>query len=143
MLFFGKSYRLGVRHSGRPGFTLIETAVTTLLVGLVLSSIAGLAVWILYAVYVTGRTVDVAVSAQDKMEHLLGTNYSSLASGSDSNNMIARAWTVTAGSNNTKEIVLTLNWIDTRGLGRSYTYRAIALDPSAATINFTNVFHSP
>ena len=105
-------------RSWRNGFTLVEilVAVFVLVVGLL--GVISVATTVINGNAFGKRITTATTLAQDKIEELRGTAYSSIVSGSDTQESIyTRTWTATPGSPaagmKTIEVAVTFTWEST------------------------------
>jgi prepilin-type N-terminal cleavage/methylation domain-containing protein len=102
---------------GSIGFTLIEVMIAMFVLAIGLLGAAGVATTIISG-NTLGREITTATTlAQDKMEELKGTDYASIANGSDTQESIyTRTWTVTPYPSvigmKTIDIVVAFSWKD-------------------------------
>lgn len=82
-------------------------AIVVLSIGF--STTVALMKWTIRGTQAGTKTTGALTLAQDKLEDLMRSKYSAIASGSDTTNSYSRAWTVTT-SDPTKTIAVTVTW---------------------------------
>ena len=94
------------------GFTLIEIMIAILILVIALLGIAGVTVSVINGNAFSKEITSATTLGQDKMEELKNTDYGSIASGSDTDSIYTRTWTVTANSPvaNTKTVEVEVSW---------------------------------
>ena len=116
------------RPEGASGFTLIENIIAMFLVVVAIVGLISTSIIVIKANSL-GKTMTTATTlAQDKMEALKNTGYSSMASGTDTvQSLFTRTWTVTGDSPaaNMKTIVVSVAW-SLQGSPHDVTIRCIA-----------------
>lgn len=105
-LIFTKS-----RHQ-QQGFTLIEIMIAIFLVGIGIIGLAMLTTTTSQDNDFSKTITSATTLARDKIEELKGTDFASLAAGSDTSGIYTRNWTVTqsAAPSNYKVIAVSVTW---------------------------------
>ena len=101
-----------VRENSVAGFTLIEVLVASVILSIGLSGVAAFTGFIMNHNQQAANVMSATTLAQDKMEELKNTSYSSVASSSDTDSIFTRTWNVTRDSpaTNMKTIAVTVSW---------------------------------
>ena len=99
------------------GFTLIEIMIAIFILAVGLLGVAGVATTVINGNALGKKVTTATTLAQGKMEELKGTSYSSIVSGSDTQESIyTRTWTVTSDSPasgmKTIEVAVAFSWRD-------------------------------
>ena len=92
------------------GFTLVEVLIAMFILVVALLGMAAVTVSVINGNSFSKEVTSATTLAQDKMEELKDTAYSSLASGSDTNSIYTRTWTVTSPISDAKTIVIVVSW---------------------------------
>ena len=94
------------------GFTLIEVLVGTVILSIGLLGMAAFTSFVMSYNHQTNNVMTATTLAQDKMEELKNTTYSSIASSSDTDSIFTRACNVTNDSPamNMKTITVRVKW---------------------------------
>lgn len=97
--------------TSQQGFTLMETLVALSLFTLVLLGTLASVGTVVRVNSQGGKTARAMLLAQEKMEQLRASGYSSLASGSDAVGSFSRSWTVASGPlTDTRRVDVAVTW---------------------------------
>ena len=99
-------------HNSVGGFTLIEVLIAVVILSIGLSGMGAFIGFMMNHNQQANNVMSATTLAQDKMEELKNTSYSSLASSSDTDSIFTRRWNVTSDSpaTNMKTIAVTVSW---------------------------------
>jgi type IV pilus assembly protein PilV len=112
------------RMRNNKGFTLIEIMIAIFILVVALLGVAGVTVSVINGNAFSKEITSASTLAQDKMEELKDTAYGSIASGSDTNSIYTRTWTVTSPITDSKTIVVVVSW-SRSGNAHNVTLRTI------------------
>jgi len=110
--------KCGRQAHRQSGFTLIEIMIAMFVLAVGLLGAAGVATTVINGNALSKKITTATTLAQDKMEELKGTTYSSIASDSDTQESIyTRTWTASSDSPatgmKTIEVTVEFTWKDT------------------------------
>ena len=112
------------------GFTLIEIMIAIFILAIGLLGAAGVATTVINGNLLSKNVTTATTLAQGKMEELKGTSYSSISSGSDTQESVyTRTWTVTSDSPatgmKTIEAAVAFSW---RGSTHNVTLKTMVIE---------------
>ena len=112
------------RRPGRAGFTIVETIVAIMVLGVGLLGMAGTAAYVASQMGTGNRQAVAANVAQAVLDSLTARPCAGLVSGSDSVRTIAVAWTVT-DSNDAKYVRQSVKFNTGKGVRRTVSFNSM------------------
>ena len=122
--------KCGRQAHRQSGFTLIEIVIAMFVLAVGLLGAAGVATTVINGNALGNKITTATILAQDKMEELKGTAYSSIASDSDTQESIyTRTWTATSDSPaagiKTIDVAVTFSW---KGTTHNVTFKTMVAE---------------
>ena len=122
----------------KSGFSLVETVIATLVVGIGIAGVTGLVFWMVRANGWGGNMTTALTLGQDRLEGFRTTSYGQITDGSDTVGPFMRTWTITNNTSNRHKIVeLEVGWIRPNDAVSKVVMQSLTSNPAVPGVDLS------